>query len=321
MTCAFLPLLALAACQPAATDDSNPTQDPTCETGITSTYPMDGSSDAYYRDSIEFVLSEPDPGATVIADFEGTQSSSEDGLTVIYTPAEPLEPLTAYEVSLDYCHGTPTIGFTTSAYGQPVDDPLTLLGRTWSYDLREARFYEAVYVGALLQSFAERVGLVSVVGVEGQTVDLRLAVADDNDPPGQDFCARTVDIQGVDFADNPFLQFGPTSIEFQAYLGVIRLHEMLVQTSVAPAGNRLGGMVIEAVIDVRSVGQATDMEVGELCDLLEVYGAPCESCPGDGAPYCVSTAADRLEAAEVDTVVDPILEAYADPRCEEEAPE
>ncbi len=314
-----LPLIVLAvACEPPPTDDSTPPDTESCETAIESTWPEQGATDAYWLDSIEFVLDEPDASATIVTDIAGQQTVSDDGLSITYQPDEPLTPDTAYEVDLDYCRGTASIGFTTSSYGQPVDDPAALLGQTWSYDLRDARFYQAGYLGELLQTFAERVGLVSVVGVSGGTVDLRLAVADDNDPPGQDYCARTIDVPGVDFTAAPFLAFGPTAIEFNAYLGTIVLHEMMVETTVAPDGGSLGGMVLEAVIDVRSVAEAVDMELTELCDLLEVYGAPCSACPEDGEPYCASTAADRLEAPGVSVTLEPIAEAYADPRCEEE---
>ncbi len=264
------------------------------------------------------MLSEPDSSATVVTDIPGTQTLDDDGVTILYQPDEPLQPETAYRVDLEYCRGTASLAFTTSSYGSPLEDPGALLGRTWSYDLRDARFYQAGYLGDLLQTFAERVGLVSVVGMDGTIVDLRLAVADDSDPPRQDYCARTVDVPGVDFSASPYLAFGPTSIEFNAYLGTIVLHEMMVRATVAPDATALGGMVLAAVIDVRSVAQAVDMELAELCELLEVYGAPCEPCPEDEAPYCVSTAADRLEASEVSTTVERIDAAFTDPRCEEE---
>ena len=315
-------LLPLAACQPTTTDDSDSDSSvPTdCDVGIESTIPSDGSSDAYYRGAVEFTLTEADPTATVFADFDGEQTLRDDGLTVVYTPTQPLEPETTYEVGLDYCRGTPSISFTTSTYGLPLDDPEALLGQTWAYDLRDARFYQAGYLGDLLQTFAERVGLVSVVGVKGDTIDLRLAVADDEEPPGQDFCARTADVSGVDFASSPFLHFGPTSIEFQAYLGVITLHEVQVEATVAPNATSLGGMTIAAVIDVRSVANAVDMDVTELCELLEVYGAACATCPEDSEPYCVSTSADQLGADLVTASVERITEAYTDERCEEEPP-
>ena len=316
-----LPLL-LVACQPADPQDDTHTVGPgDCDVGIESTYPADGATDAYHRGTVEFMLTEADPTATVFADFEGVQTTRDDGLTVMFTPTEPLEPLTSYEVGLDYCRGTPSITFTTSSYGLPLEDPQALLGQTWGYDLRDARFYEAGYLGDLLQTFAERVGLVSVVGLEGGSVDLRLAVADDNEPPGQDFCARTAEVEGVDFSESPYLQFGPTSIEFNAYLGVIAIHEMVVKTTVSPDGSSLGGMDISAVIDVRSVAYAVDMDLVELCELLEVYGAPCEACPEDGEPYCAATSADQFGASQVATSVDRINEAYADPRCEEEPTE
>ncbi len=310
--------LLLAGCPPAATDDSSTTTLDDCQVTIDSTLPNDGATDAYYRAAVEFYLSEPDPTATVVADFEGTQSTRDDGTTILFEPDPPLDPSTAYEVGLDYCSGQPTIGFTTSHYGLPLEDTVSLVGKTWLWDLREARFYQAGYLGDLLQTFGERKGLITVVSMDETTADLRMAVTASGEPPVQDFCSRSAEIEGVDITQAPFVVFGPTTMEFQAYLGTIAIHDMFVAGTVAADGSSLGGLDIEATIDVRTASQALDMDVGEMCDLLEIYGSACEACPEDSEPYCVTTAADHFDAIEVEVEVERITEAYTDPRCEEE---
>ncbi len=318
MRSVLLTTLALAACPRAGTDDSSDSQATSCDVSIDGTLPGNDSSDAYYRAAVEFYLSEADPTATVVADFAGTQSTRDEGTTILYLPDEALEPQTSYEIGLDYCGGQPSIAFTTSQYGLPLEDPASLLGRTWLWDLREARFYEGNYLGDLLQTFAERQGLISVVAMDETTVDLRLAVAVPGTPPSQDYCSRTTEIEGVDISEAPFVSFGPTSMEFQAYLGTIVISDTMVEGTVAPDGSALGGLEIEATIDVRSAAQAIEMDVAEMCDILETYGSACAACPDDGEPYCVSMAADHFDAMEVEVEVDQIVQAYADPRCEEE---
>ncbi len=315
----LLPLaLLLTGCPTPESKDSEPDTTEACEITIDATVPMDGATEAYYRAPIEFHLSGADPDAVVFADFTGEQSSRDEGAVIVFTPDEPLEPNTPYEVGLDYCHGAPTIGFTTSTLGVPVPEPAVLEGLTWAYDLRDARFYQAGYLGDLLQTFAERMGLISVLAVHAESLEARLAMANATEPPEQDFCARTSDIPNVDFSGNPYFRFGPTDYAFDAYLGTIELPEMSVEGTIADDGSVLGGLVISAVIDVRSVADAVQMDVDELCDILVVYSNPCEACPGDGEPYCVSTAADGLPAERVTLDVEPIEEAYEDPRCEEE---
>ena len=92
----------LAAC---STDVRNQGSGPKCSTTIVATYPVDGSSNFYYRDAVEFYLSSPDPTATVMTDIDGEQYTSEDGKTILFVPSQALEPVTEYEVGLDYCHG------------------------------------------------------------------------------------------------------------------------------------------------------------------------------------------------------------------------
>lgn len=130
----LLPLLVLSGC----TDPILPRDvEPTCETTIPSTWPDNGATGVYHRGAVEFTLSEPDPTAVVVADFDGVQSTRDGGLVVVYTPTEPLEPLTTYEVSLDYCRGTPSISFTTSALGSALMDDVDLVGRVYAADMTD----------------------------------------------------------------------------------------------------------------------------------------------------------------------------------------
>ena len=63
----------LAAC---STDVRNQGSGPKCSTTIVATYPVDGSSNFYYRDAIEFYLSTPDSTAEVVTDIDGEQYTS-----------------------------------------------------------------------------------------------------------------------------------------------------------------------------------------------------------------------------------------------------
>ena len=76
----------LAAC---STDVTNQGSSPNCSTTIEATYPVDGSSNFYYRDAIEFYLSSPDPSARVMTDIEGEQYTPKMEKRFSLSPAKP----------------------------------------------------------------------------------------------------------------------------------------------------------------------------------------------------------------------------------------
>jgi len=288
-----------------------------CEVTINSTDPSDGAPDVYYRDAIRFELSAPDPTATVVAPFAGTQTISEDGLTVIFTPDDPLDPATDYEVDLDYCHGTPTIGFSTSELGLPLDDGVSLEERVYGIDLAGGHFMDGAGVGETLSTFFARSVLMKVSREEGATIDILASVTDDSDE--QDYCKRTAELDGIDFSEAPFVSFGLDEFEFGAYLATVTLYDLAIEGTFSPDATELGGVRFATTVDAQDISAALGAVSTEvICELAEDLGTSCGPCPVGDTDTCLTVTAEHIEGVQVSIELDAITEANTDPRCEEE---
>jgi len=273
--------------------------------------------EAYYRQAIEFELSEPDPTAVVFADFAGEQTTRDDGLVVVYTPDEPLEPLTEYTVGLDYCRGTPEIGFYTSELGLLLDEDMDLLGRTYALALDEVRFLAGDGLEEVAATLVSPTMLVSAHAVDEDGIHLRVALPSDEDPETQDYCIRTVELPVADFVEAPFFSLTATDVSFGASSATVDLRRLDFTGTVSPDGSWMGGGTFAAVLDTRDIAQIIAGSSPEtLCAIAAGLGVPCDMCPQDGAEWCVTLDVLEVTAEWLPEVeIDPILEANADPRC------
>ena len=156
--------LALSAALSACTTNVQSSQDDLkCTTTIVATYPIDGSTNFYYRDTIEFMLSDPDPTAEVATDIIGEQYTSEDGKTILFVPDQALSPLTEYEVGLNYCHGSPSISFTTSELGSEIASFDTIEGNTYLLHLDAARYTRGGDVARALLAIFNKEILIQII--------------------------------------------------------------------------------------------------------------------------------------------------------------
>ncbi len=307
--------LLLSCAEPETTPTDTAQTDPvTCDTTIQETWPQAGAVDVYYRDTISFTLTEPDATAQVVADFEGVQSVSEDGLVVSYSPTDPLAPSTDYTVALDYCHGNAEIAFRTSAFGEPLDEGLDLNGYTWGFTLADAHSVEPAQVGELAANFFSNTLLLGVVDVDGETVDMRMAVATAG-ADTQDWCAQTFDIQGIAL-DGPYFDTSVRDISFDAYGTTFTLYDGQVWGTIAPDGTALAGARVGGLLDgvpIAETNLAGDIDA--LCAVVANLGGECVVCPS-GDWGCFAFEMDRIEAVQVEAAVESIEDASADERCE-----
>lgn len=293
--------LFLAACSTtdSGAKDSEDGTTPACETTIKGTYPADGAMDAYYRTTIEFELSEADTTAVVTAPFAGTQSTSEDGKTVIFTPTDALSASTSYDVTLDYCGGTATISFTTSALGGPVEAS-SLLGRTYLLDLSSATITEPPNVGDILKNYLT-VGILTGVTEASQTSLTMLGALENGDTTGndQDYCTPTIPFPAADFSGNPYFEIAGDSVVISVSDYDVELRNLKIGGTFAADGSYYGGATLEGTVDTRAFDSLAGGETGAVCDLVSSFGVECEACAGDGEPYCLSIKARDIVANEV----------------------
>ena len=283
-----------------ATGCENAAQDavwegPDCGVTVSSTYPVDGSTDVYYRTPVEFSLSVADPTASVVTDTPGVQVISEDGLTVRFIPDYGFEPDADHSIGLDYCGGEPEIGFSTSMHGAEfVIDPTDLEGQVWSIDMLQARYPEGSGYSEVIGSLFDRNVLLGVVSADTDSLALRLSLAESDDV-SQDECFRTVDLGKTVILDGPDFAYSAGQFGFGAYASEMELMDVQSSGTISPDGTTVSGFAFYSEIDVREVAAVLGLsaDVEDICRMAENVGTPCFSCVTDGAQSCIALEAEQ----------------------------
>ncbi|MDP2309051.1 MAG: Ig-like domain-containing protein [Pseudomonadota bacterium] len=301
----LLPFLLTACPAPdgKVDDTGSDTGTAACEISIESTIPSSGALDADYRASIEFKLSDADATATVTSTIAGTTTLVDDGETIIFTPNAPLEPSTAYTVTLNYCRGASDLTFTTSADGTPLTDVNILLGRTYALNLGEARIVEPAGVGSILGTYLTQDILVGVQTVDATEIQMIGAIGvEGSSPPEQDYCTSSIPFPVANFSAQPYFQIGPQTTTLAVAGLEIVIGDLEITGTFASDGSYFTGGTLGGTIDTRPLVPLLDEEgePGSICDLAASFGAVCGACPEDGEPYCLTLVADQIEALQVE---------------------
>ena len=262
-----------------------------CDITIDATDPVDGQYDHYVRDPLRFTFSEVAPNAVVDAGVSGTQHW--EGTTLVFTPDEPLFPDWDYDVTVDYCHGAPSIEFGTSSLGQPVYEEA--VGNTYAIDFSEGRFLNGD-VGQLLAEFFGRYLLVQLRGWDADGLDLRVGVSEYHDE-AQELCRGTLDLYDIPI-DGSWFAYDVDEFQFGASGNEVTFLDFEVDGTLAEDASHVGGvrfavtLIVDELVPVLGVG-----DEDQLCQVADQLGVVCEPCD-DG--QCVTIAADRISAELVD---------------------
>lgn len=322
----FLSLLALAACGTKTTDSDNGGDNGGdngadnggngSDCGVTvTTSPSNGSTNAYYRGDIEFILSAADATATITTDIPGSQTTSSDGKRVIWQLSAPLSPNTQYSASLSYCGGTIDLAFTTSGIGAAVSPADQLVGKTYALDLAAANIVEPPGIGAVLSSYLTTQVLIGIDSVSGSDIQMLGALAiEDSNPPTQDMCSPSIDFPSADFSGNPFFSIGPQDTTFSIAGYDIEIQSLNITGSFEATGDYIDGATLEGTIDTRPLAPLLDDtgNEGAICDLAVNFGAACEACPSDGGMFCLTLVANQIYADGVPGSLVTVSQAEAD---------
>ena len=295
-TLATATLVLLFSCTNNGSDfEAGPTGD--CDIVVSNTWPADGATGVYNRHPIEFTLSSPDPTAVVLADFPGTQVTSEDGLTITYIPDDPLETNTTYDVALEYCYATPQIRFTTSTLGEPLNDDLALQDVSWVLDPLAGEYLEGYGLASTMAAVFKRDLMAQVTEEYGSELTMRLGVAD-NAGQSQDECFRTIEATEIDFSGEPYLEFYTPKMTFGAFNGYLNLYDITLSGTISPNGRTFGGVSYSLIVDV---GDLVDiMKVSDadaMCDLAVNLGSVCGPCPEGDSVSCIAVSARDLKGS------------------------
>lgn len=325
--------LALVACNKDKEGESGETgEEVSCEVQITETDPAGGSSDFYYRGTIQVAFTADGSDGTVTltdsagAEVSGSTSWSDDGTVLYFTPSSPLSPSTDYTLSISYCGGEPSVSFRTSEVGAETDSN-SLVGKAYSIDLGSANFIEPEGIGTILGELLTQNILVGVTAADDTSIQMIGAISGEG-TEAQDLCTPSIPFPEADFSENPFFEIGPedTTITVAGYSATIG--DLQISGAFGPDLDYFSGGVLGGVIDTTTLDDIPDLAELASCDgtddacLCNFIGgtglATCSECPDGSGPYCLTLLADHIVANEIDGSLEVRTEAdiAADATCD-----
>ena len=291
-----------------------------CGVGLDDSEPGDGDIGVSLGATVVFFLDDGDPTASVTLEtaagvsVAGSTWLATDDTEAWFQPEGPLSSNTDYVATLDWCGGTDSISFTTLDPGTPVDD---LEGNTYLLDLASASWTEPEGAGDLISGFLDLELLVGVTAVTGESIKMVGAVGDGGE---QDYCTPTIDFPSADFSENPYFQVGPTDVVFDAGGYSVGLSGFGMAGSFTDDGDAIEEGVVQAELDIRVLAPALGDALGtedpdELCLYMGFLGIDCESCSGDGEPYCAPLTVEEIDGERLADSLEEITQENCHPMC------
>ena len=312
--CIALPLLVLTAC---ASGDHTAWEDvPLCSAELVEALPVDGED--VIGTNAEIVLwfdgqMVGHGGASIVTDppIDYSYTVVED--RVVFSPSESLDPDTSYTWTAELCATEVASGaFTTRTEGDAVQEPETLLDRTFSMDLLDATWVEpSGQGGELLASYFAGLFLVGVQDVSDTELDVVLAVGEEvgGGSVQQDPCYETVDFEPADFTRNPYFELGPRRMPLEVEGQSVMLDSVQIFGALVDEGTDLTDAELKADADLRQVGP--DWET--YCDYGVLFGIVCTACESDGEEACVKLHVADIEGkVQAGVVIAEVLDADAE---------
>ena len=127
------------------------------------------------------------------------------------------------------------------------------------------------------------------------------------------------DFEDIDISESPYFSSVFEDLEFGAHGGLLRFASFEVAATIASDAETLGGVRYHAVLGVNEIAELLSAygDIESLCDTAEILGIPCEICPDDDHSYCVTVAAEHIEAHRVDVDLEKVEEPGTAPGCDE----
>ncbi|NOY27867.1 MAG: Ig-like domain-containing protein [Oligoflexia bacterium] len=295
-----LVLLTLAACKGNGAGD---TAASTCTAPtLTDTWPADGADPVSRSASIlvDFDGTLPSDAVTMTVTEDGSAVSGTVDLTdqvLRWTPDAELAAQTAVSWSLDACGATASGSFTTGDQGTllSADD---LQDATFSLDLDNATWVEPAGGDVIFGQLFGGMLLLGVQDVSDDQIDLIGGGAEvlDDGTVQQDPCIPTFDFDASSFANNPYMQVGPTTLELDFQGIAVPITDVTLSGAFLPAGDGITGGAMGAEIDARDVATSVGMSADQLCEFIESYtGVACVACTTDGVENCIGLQIEDIE--------------------------
>lgn len=291
----------------------------------------DPAVDAFYLTTVEWTLTTAEAGASIsLADSAGAPVSGVNSVVdtrVVFTPDAPLTPGGTYTATLSWGCPDVTNTFTVGAAGDPLSEPTSLDGRTWSLDLASGRFIEPPGVGDLLSTFVTFSLLLGVQSADADSIQFIGALADDSG--NQDMCTESIPFPvEATFTANPFFEIASEALPIEIEGFSVTIEDLLLSGAFTPDGSAIQGAVLQGSINTTVLVEALELgdpetNPGAVCDLVATFQVQCDECSDGSGPYCLAISVDSLAATEVPgvTLVEVTsAEIDADPTCVETTP-
>jgi hypothetical protein len=295
---------------PTDTDADTDAGEPTCSSGIASTFPDADAAGVFYRSAIEIVFNSDESTtstlelATADGAVEGTTTYSEDGVTATFAPAADLTSSTQYTLTVSYsCDKVAEIGFSTSETGAAVDGA-SVVDTVYNVDIASGRITEPAGVGDLLMPLIAQQGfnlLIAPSAYDDAAMELSFLGALGIDEGGaivQDVCNESITFPiAGDYSDNPFVSVAGQDVPLSISGFEISLAEIELTGAFSPDGSSLDGLSLGGFADTGPLGPALDLGDGEdaVCALVTTFGVSCVDC-GDGSMTCLEIQFEDITA-------------------------
>jgi hypothetical protein len=293
-----------------------------------------GLTNFFYRDDIVFSVTDGADTATIsLTDSSGVSIEGEtwvddrvaadEPLRVVFTPTDALHANTAYSATLAYCAGNPTVDFTTSELGTPIDGLERISGAVFSMDMSAAKVVQPSGVAQVLLTLLDNDLALRVDGATDDTLDIAVASVRVDDGL-QDTCTPTLDFSMPgNFAQAPAFEVGPIDVPFDLAGNTVMLYDAHSSATFASNGTHFAGGRMSGAVDARDVvvalagqGVLPSENPEALCDLLGDHSLGCSPCR-DGEEYCLYLEVADIQGEKTEVYIEDIdsVDCHAD--CED----
>jgi hypothetical protein len=300
-----------------SSDTDNPEEE--CDITIAGTIPNDGAGAWFYRSPAVVTFSEENPTvAFSVVDSSGSDvpvSFEWDDVRLnasVLPDSGSWNPSENYTLTIDLCGNMPSIAFSTSEIGTPLEeDSSNLIGNTYFIDLSSAEYSEPPGVGTLLSLYLDMPLLLGVSSVESSVIDFEayLGYRDDVSPDWMPIDMDPWMFSGADFSSQPFFSAYTEMLTIPYGSADIPVHGFAIEGTFASDASSIQKATFTGLGDTSQMGPlmgfGNDPEA--VCSLLGQYGISCLDCPDGAGVYCVRLTGD-IEQADLLQNVDVISE-------------
>jgi hypothetical protein len=292
--------------------DTDSDTDADCTATIDEIVPLDGSVDVDVETDVTVTftqaVTETDFSLTVDG-VSGTTELAGDGLSATFTPDDPLEFETDYDVTASVCDDSASSTFRT-AYA-PID-PEVLPDRVYALDYSTVT-WESPAVAVFFQSQISIEYILTeimAVDLDAETLDASGAVGVDvQGTPRQAACYNVIQYGAIDFADNPAFRAGPNLLSVPTAGGDLTIEDLLITATFNADATSLLDIDITGLLDTRPIDVMLGQNEGDVCALASTFGDTCEAC-GDGEDFCLAVwmtadEAPYVAGVDIDETYDP----------------